>query len=140
LAQPNSEFDVYANMTDGRSVLLDTGRTTHRDFVGNTSDAAFQGTFRDWFGAYAVATTTTPLTLTSIRSFSVRMVRGRLPRGTIVGSDPFRGSDEWKINGFVVGVIAPMVAPLDARRVFGQYNIDAKLNAGHPAWTSALWH
>jgi hypothetical protein len=150
---PNSELDVFVNMTDGRQLRLDTGRTTHRNFVG-TEDTAFYGSFKSWGIAYGMADAPESIPLAQIQSFSVQMVPGRAPPGTLRGSEPFRGDDQWTLNGLWIGVdpTGRAVASLGHGdvlvggtvtgrfpRVFSQWNIMAKLKAGQ-AWGSAAWH
>jgi hypothetical protein len=145
---PNSELDLFLNLSDGRNLILDTGRHSRRNFVGLV-DTAFYGTFQNWGTAWAVATTPEDIELSSVESISVRMTVGRAPHGTLRGTDPFRGDDEWVLNGIWVGVDptgrawsspadGPRVSAL-AQRIFSQFNVMAKMNAHRPAWTSSLW-
>jgi hypothetical protein len=149
--QPNSEIDVRVNLRGGRSVLLDTGRSVRRHFVG-TTNTAFFGTFKDWGMAWAVARTSENIPFDQIENFSVTMVRGRsrdIPRGTIVGetADPFRGDDEWKLHGLWIGV-GPggritgehshwQNLSSQSHRIFSQWNIGAKLNRNNLTFTTA---
>ena len=88
--------------------------------------------------------------LTDIQSFSITMVPGRPIHGItscapFCGSDPFRGDDEWVINGFSIAV-DPLgtwgggtTGSDSLHYIFSRLNIGQKRNKHNLTWTSDPW-